>query len=169
VKRKWDEAAEACLPEIGQGLLPEFAADSVVRDPFNVLVDPASVQPLDGRGDARVQVPAPLLKLAAVGDLVGQRMLEGIREIRKEARLVEELGALEMKDRPSSPAPNVVDDPAGRHDPELDPSATPRAPHDPRGFHGWPGLGRVHGRIHLASSSSRARVQRSCAYGSSVR
>ena len=38
---------------------------------------------------------------------------------------------MNKQDRPSWPAPNVVDDPVGRHDPELDPPSAPRAPHAP--------------------------------------
>jgi hypothetical protein len=40
-------------------------------------------------------VPA-VLEQARVGDLVGEGMLEGVLEIREEARLVEKLGRLEV-------------------------------------------------------------------------
>ena len=40
--------------------------------------------------------PTPLLEEAPVGDLVRERVLEGVFEVREEARLVEELGGLEV-------------------------------------------------------------------------
>ena len=42
-----------------------------------------------------------LLEHAAVGDLVGERVLEGVLEIREEARLVQELGRLEVAEPPA--------------------------------------------------------------------
>jgi hypothetical protein len=43
-----------------------------------------------------MQRPPPLLEQTAVGHLVGQGMLEGVFALWKEARLVEELGGLEV-------------------------------------------------------------------------
>jgi hypothetical protein len=37
---------------------------------------------------------APILEQRAVGDFMGERMLEGVLGIRKEARLVQKLGRL---------------------------------------------------------------------------
>src|ERR1700752_5160432 len=42
-----------------------------------------------------MQLPTTLMQQATVGDVVGERMLEGVLEIRIEPRLVEELGGLE--------------------------------------------------------------------------
>ena len=44
-----------------------------------------------------MQHPPPLLEQAAVGHLVGEGVLEGILALREEARLVEELGRLQMR------------------------------------------------------------------------
>ena len=40
----------------------------------------------------------PLLEEAAVGDLVGEGVLEGVLALGKEARLVEKLGRLEVRE-----------------------------------------------------------------------
>ena len=57
---------------------------------------------LDGLDDPRVEHPPALLQQAAVGDLVRERVLEGVLEIREEAGLVEELGGLEWSSPPRS-------------------------------------------------------------------
>ena len=44
-----------------------------------------------------MQYPPPLLEETTVGDLVRQGMLEGVLALGKEARLVEELGRLEVR------------------------------------------------------------------------
>jgi len=43
-----------------------------------------------------VQHPSPLVEEAAIGDLVGQGVLEGILALGEQARLVEELCSLEL-------------------------------------------------------------------------
>src|SRR6266851_1681885 len=47
-----------------------------------------------------MQPLARFLKQGAVGDFMGERMLEGVLGIRKEARLVEKLGRLQMRKPP---------------------------------------------------------------------
>ena len=51
---------------------------------------------LDRLDDPGVQRAPPLLEQAAVGHLVGQRVLEGVLEVGEQARLVEELGGLQV-------------------------------------------------------------------------
>src|SRR5216684_4633515 len=51
--------------------------------------------------DSRMEISVTLLQQAAVSDLVRERVLEGVFEIRKEARLVKELGGLEVAEPPS--------------------------------------------------------------------
>jgi hypothetical protein len=72
----------------------------VVRQPLDVLLQPVRVEPFDGRDDPSVEPLAPLLEQGAVGDLVGERVLEGVLGIGKEARLVEELGRLQLREPP---------------------------------------------------------------------
>jgi hypothetical protein len=65
---------------------------------LDVLGQPARVEPFDGPDDPGVERLASLLEQRAVGDLIGERMLEGVLEIREEARLVEELRSLEVSE-----------------------------------------------------------------------
>src|SRR5262249_58174334 len=71
------------------------------RQPLHVLREPLRVQRLDRRDDASVQSPPPVLQDAPVGHLVRQRMLEGVFEVREDARLVQELGRLEVTQGPT--------------------------------------------------------------------
>jgi hypothetical protein len=53
------------------------------------------VKPLDRLHDAGVQPFTPLLQQAAVGDLVGERVLEGVFEVGEQSLLVDELCSLQ--------------------------------------------------------------------------
>src|SRR5499427_9893907 len=68
---------------------------------FNLFREPLRVQRLDRLDDASVQSSPPVLQDAPVGHLVRERMLEGVFEVREDARLVEELGSLEMTQSPT--------------------------------------------------------------------
>ena len=81
----------ARLAKVRHRLLPRLAADGVVREPLDLLGQALGVERLDGLDDPGVQRAPALLEQAAVGDLVGERVLEGVLEIREQARLVEEL------------------------------------------------------------------------------
>ena len=61
---------------------------------FDVLDETVGVEPLDRLRDARVERAAPLTEHAAVGDLVGEGVLERLLDLGEERRLVEELGGL---------------------------------------------------------------------------
>ena len=61
--------------------------------------EPIGIEALDGRHDLAVEAAAPVLQQAPVGHLVGEGVLEGVFEVREEARLVQELGGLEAADR----------------------------------------------------------------------
>ena len=61
-------------------------------------------------GDPGVERPPTVLEQAPVGDLVGERVLERVLEIREEARLVEELGRLEMRRAPAKLVLGLVRD-----------------------------------------------------------
>ena len=76
------------LPEVGHGLLVQFAPHGVMRQAFDLLREPLRVQRLDRLNDASVQPSPPVLQDASVGHLVRERMLEGVFEVRKDARLV---------------------------------------------------------------------------------
>ena len=66
-------------------LVPQLAPQGVVGQPLDVLGQPVGVEPLDGLHDPRVQRAAPLVQQAAVGDLVGQRVLERVLELGEQA------------------------------------------------------------------------------------
>src|SRR5262247_4004201 len=72
-----------------------------MRQAFDVLREPLRVQRLDRLDDASVQSSPPVLEDAPVGHLVRERMLEGVFKVREDARLVEELGRLEVTQSPT--------------------------------------------------------------------
>ncbi len=86
------------LAEVRHGLRPHLAPQGVLRQPLDMLAEAIGVERLDRRHDPGVQRAPPLVEHAAVGHLVGERVLEGVFEIGEEARLVEELGGLQMRE-----------------------------------------------------------------------
>jgi hypothetical protein len=65
-------------------------------EPLDLLAEAIPVERLDRVHDPRVKIPAPLLKQASVRDLMCERVLERVFEIRKQPSLVEEVGGLQM-------------------------------------------------------------------------
>ena len=63
-----------------------------------MLGQPVGIEPLDGLHDPTMQRAPPLLEQTAIGHVVGQGMLEGVLEVRKDAGLVEELRGLQAAD-----------------------------------------------------------------------
>ena len=55
----------------------------MVGQPLDVLRQPVRIRAFDGADDTRVQGLAPLLEQRAVGDFMGERMLEGVLRIGK--------------------------------------------------------------------------------------
>jgi hypothetical protein len=68
----------------------------MVSQPFDLLGSPVSGERLESLDDAGMEGAPPLLEQRLVGDLLGERMLEGILVLGEEARLVEELRGLQM-------------------------------------------------------------------------
>src|SRR5882724_9072630 len=93
--RRAHRGAQTSLAEVRDGPLPHFASQGVVGEPLDVLGEPIGIEPLDHLDDARVQLTTSLLQKGAVSHVVRERVLEGVFEVGKEARLVEELGGLE--------------------------------------------------------------------------
>ena len=85
------------LPAVRQGLVPHLAPQGMVGQPFDLLGHPVPSERLQGLDDAGMERPPPLLEQAAVGHLVREGVLEGVFELGKEARLVEELGRLQVR------------------------------------------------------------------------
>ena len=71
----------------------------MVRQSFDVLAQPIRVEALDRVHDLAVEIAPPVLEETAVGHVVSQSMLEGVLEVRKDARLVQELTSLQARDR----------------------------------------------------------------------
>jgi hypothetical protein len=69
--------------------------------PLDLSAEAILVERLDRLGDPRVQLASTLLQQATVRDLVRERMLEGVFEIRKQSDLVHELGGLQMVQPPT--------------------------------------------------------------------
>ena len=86
------------LPAVRQGLVPHLAPQGMVRQAFDLLGHPVPGERLQGLDNAGVQHPPPLLQQAAVGHLVGEGVLEGVLALGEEARLVEELGGLQVRE-----------------------------------------------------------------------
>ena len=72
-----------------------------MSQPVHLLGEPPGPQLLDDRHQARVEPAALAVQQRAVGDLVGEGVLERVLEVGEEARLVQELGGLQVGQRPA--------------------------------------------------------------------
>ena len=90
----------AGLAQVAHRLVPDLALPRVVRQPLHVLDEAIGVQALDGGRHRGVKIAPALPQEARVGHVVGQRVLEGVLQIREELRLVEELRLLQMREPP---------------------------------------------------------------------
>ena len=90
----------AGLAQVAHRLVPDLALPRVVRQPLHVLDEAIGVQALDGGRHRGVKIAPALPQETGVGHVVGQRVLEGVLQIREELRLVEELRLLEMREPP---------------------------------------------------------------------
>ena len=75
---------------------PTARPERVVRQPLDLLGQTIRIECLDRLHDPGMERAPPLLEQAAVGDLVGERVLEGVFEVGEQARLVEELRRLKL-------------------------------------------------------------------------
>jgi hypothetical protein len=87
---------ESSLPEIVRRLLPQLALEGVMGEPLSLLAEALLLERLERGNDPRVKLPPTLLQQAPVRDLVRERVLEGVLQIRTEPGLVEEFGGLQM-------------------------------------------------------------------------
>src|SRR5438132_1830637 len=86
----------ASLPQIPDSLLPQLALECMVAQSLDVLGEAVGIETFDHLYDPRVKRSPALIEQSAVRDLVSERVLEGILEVRIEAGLVEELGSLQV-------------------------------------------------------------------------
>jgi hypothetical protein len=68
-----------------------------MRQAFNLLGQAVGSEVFESLQDARMQPPSPLLEEAAIRHLMGQGVLEGILALWVEARLVQELRRLQLR------------------------------------------------------------------------
>ena len=85
-------------PAEWSGFVPRLRLRCMMCEPISLLVETAGKERLDGDHDPCVQFPPALVKLALVRHLVGERVREGVLELGKESRLVEELRRLQASE-----------------------------------------------------------------------
>jgi hypothetical protein len=90
----------AGLLAVGHGLVPHLAPQGMVRQAFDLLCRPLGSERLKGLDNARVQHPPPLQQEAAVGHLVGEGMLKRVFLLGEQARLIQELCRLQVRQAP---------------------------------------------------------------------
>src|SRR5262249_9556837 len=84
------------LPEIVHCLLLQVALDGMIGEPLDLLGQPVGVKVFDGSYDTSVDLPATFVEHPAIGDVVSERVLERILQVRKELRRIEEFGSLQI-------------------------------------------------------------------------
>ena len=84
------------LAAVRHGLVPHLPPQGMVGQPFHLLGQPVPGERLQGRDDAGVPRAPLLLEQHLVGHLLGEGVRKGVRDLREEARLVEELGRLQV-------------------------------------------------------------------------
>src|SRR5215813_1178039 len=93
---------EASLIEVGNRLLPCLALKRVMAQTLDLFGQALGIERLDRVDDLGMELTPPVVEHAPVGDIVGERMLEGVLDIRKQAGLVQELGRLEVGEPPAN-------------------------------------------------------------------
>src|SRR5262249_4571914 len=83
VERRASHRLDPRLPQVVDRLIPHVASDRVMGKPLDLLAEAVMVEPLDRLDNARVERAPALLEQTAVCDLVGQRVPEGVLEVRK--------------------------------------------------------------------------------------
>jgi hypothetical protein len=86
----------ARLASVDERLVPPFGLQGVVSEPLDLLGKSLPGESLDCFDNPSMHGPAAFLEQSPVGDLVRERVFEGIFEIGKQPYLVEELRGLEM-------------------------------------------------------------------------
>src|SRR2546426_2659592 len=84
------------LIQIGNGLAWYFAPHRMMGKPLDLLAQAIRVEPFDRLHDPGMKGAATIAEEAAVRDLVGQRVLEGVLEVGKELDLVQEVCSLQQ-------------------------------------------------------------------------
>src|SRR5262245_65979905 len=86
---------DASLPAVHHGLVPYLTSQGMLSKPFRLLGQTVGIEPFHGFNYAGVQGTPLLAQKAAVGHVMGEGMLEGVFQLRKELRLIDELRGLQ--------------------------------------------------------------------------
>src|SRR5262249_50070353 len=84
----------ASLLAVHQGLLPQLSAKGVVRELLDLGSQAVGIERLDGLYDTCMERAPSFLEQAPIGHFLRERVLEGVGELWKEARLIEEFRRL---------------------------------------------------------------------------
>src|SRR5262249_50273490 len=90
---------ESGLSEVVHRLRPQVAHESVMGELLDVSAEAIPVERLDRVDDPRVKLAPTLLQQAAIRDVVGERVFEGVLDLREEPRFVEKLRRLQPCER----------------------------------------------------------------------
>ena len=82
----------------GHGLVPHLPPQGMVRQAFHLLGHAVPDEGLQGLDDAGMESAPPLLEQRLIGHLLSEDVLEGVLVLGEEARLIEELGRLEVRE-----------------------------------------------------------------------
>ena len=96
------------LPAVHQGLVPHLPPQSMVSQALDLLGHALPGECLQGLDDAGMQHPPSFLEQTAVGYFVGEGVLEGVFVVRKESRLVEKFGRLQVREATMQRLPRVT-------------------------------------------------------------
>src|SRR5262249_51753958 len=88
--------------EIVHRLFSQLAAERVMGEALDLLAKTGPVEGFDRVHEPRMEMPSPLLEQSLIGDLMRQRVLEGVLEVREEPRFVQELRPLQPGERLTS-------------------------------------------------------------------
>ena len=139
------------LEQVVERTLPVLGTREVVGEHLVVLGESIRVQLLDGPPDESVQLPASLHEEGGVGHVLGQRVLEHVRQLGEAPALVDQLERGELAEEVLGPLPDpgeAVHEATGElpsdHRRELErPLGRLRQPVDARGDHVLDGGGNV--------------------------
>ena len=80
------------------GLRPDFAAECVIGEALDLLRDTVGVARLDGLDDPRMQRTPAFMEHAAIRDLVGETVPEGVLDLGEKSGFVEKLRRLQVRE-----------------------------------------------------------------------
>ena len=83
-----------------------------MSEPLDLLGEPITIQPLDRIRDPGMHGSPPVVEQALVRHVVSESVLEGVLDFGVEARLVEELGGLQVVEPCAQRSPSLVNWPS---------------------------------------------------------